>query len=76
MLALMEMTNPMWEWIIAPIALFSLGFFVGHALGRWDRQEDRAANQQRRQLSAPADLRVLGSQDRPPYDWQRETGGF
>jgi hypothetical protein len=73
MLALMEMTNPIWEWIIAPIALFSLGYFVGHALGRWDRREDRADDQQRRQFSAPPSplLRVLPSQDRQPYDWQR-----
>lgn len=75
MLALMEMTNPMWEWLIAPIALLSLGFFGGHALGRWDRYEDRADNWQRQQPSAPPPplLRVLPTQDRQPYDWQKAS---
>ena len=73
MLALMEMTNPMWEWVIAPVALVSLGFFVGHFVGRWERREDRADDRQRRQFSAPPSplLRALPSQDKRPYDWQR-----
>ena len=77
MLALMEMTNPMWEWIIAPIALVSLGFFVGHFVGRWERGEDRADDRQRRQFSAPPSplLRVLPSQDMRPYDWQKGRNG-
>jgi hypothetical protein len=81
MLALMEMTNPIWEWLIAPIVLVSLGFFVGHFVGRWERREDRADDRQRRQFSAPPShglpsppLWVLPSQDRRPYDWEKRDG--
>jgi len=77
MFALMEMTNPMWEWVITPIALLSLGFFAGHTLGQWEKREKRADDRQRRQFSAPPvpRLRVLPSQDRLPYDWDKEAGG-
>ena len=70
MLALMEMTNPMWEWLIAPLALMTIGLLIGYFAGRWERREDRADDQQRRQFSAP--LRMLPAEDNRPYDEQAE----
>tara|TARA_Y100001951_G_C11176331_1_gene203290 strand:- start:366 stop:536 length:171 start_codon:yes stop_codon:yes gene_type:complete len=52
MFALMEMTNPMWEWIFAPVILVCLGFAVGHFAGRWEKNEE--ALWRKNQNSAPA----------------------
>ena len=40
MLALMEMTNPMWEWLIAPLALMTIGLLIGYFAGRWEKDTE------------------------------------
>ena len=40
MLALMEMTNPMWEWLIAPLALMTIGLLIGYFAGRWENDTE------------------------------------
>ena len=77
MLALMEMTNPIWEWLIAPIALVSLGFAVGHFVGRWEKNEE--ALWRKNQISAPKPfipdyphLQPLGERHQQPYDWEKK----
>jgi len=68
MFALMEMTNPMWEWVFAPIALVSIGFLVGHFVGRWEK-DDEAWEQPH---ADPDHIRILGYVNRPPYNWALE----
>jgi len=50
MFALMEMTNPMWEWLIAPLLLFSLGMAVGWFMGMYEKRAIRRARSYRSYL--------------------------
>lgn len=34
MFALMEMTNPMWEWLIAPLILIGIGMLLGGVIAK------------------------------------------
>lgn len=34
MIALMEMTNPMWEWLIAPLILIGIGMLLGGVIAK------------------------------------------
>ena len=40
MIALFCMSNPLWEWIIAPMALMSLGWWGRELLDDWLNEED------------------------------------
>ncbi len=34
MIALMEMTNPMWEWLVAPLILIGIGMLLGGVIAK------------------------------------------
>ena len=70
MLALMEMTNPMWEWLIAPIALVSIGFLIGHFVGQWEKDKDDEVWE--RPHADPDHIKILGYINPPPYNWELE----
>jgi hypothetical protein len=42
MIALMCMTNPMWEWIIAPLLLIGIGVAFGYWLRIADETEKKS----------------------------------
>ena len=77
MLALMEMTNPMWEWLIAPLALMTIGLLIGYFAGRWEKDTEALEylDRQDAEFSALPNARVLPSQDQRPYDWKKDRNG-
>lgn len=36
MIALLSITNPLWDFVIAPLALIGIGYWLRGALDRWD----------------------------------------
>ena len=36
MIAVLYMTNPLWQFVIAPLALVGFGYWLRGALDRWD----------------------------------------
>jgi hypothetical protein len=36
MIAVLYMTNPLWQFVIAPLALIGFGYWLRGALDRWD----------------------------------------
>ena len=77
MLALMEMTNPMWEWLIAPMILVTIGLLIGYFVGRWEKETEALErwDLQDGGFSALPDLTALGSQDWQPYDQEKDRNG-
>jgi hypothetical protein len=37
MIAVLYMTNPLWQFVIAPLAFIGIGYWLRGALDRWDR---------------------------------------
>ena len=60
MLALMEMTNPMWEWFLAPLILFTLGYCVGWAAGMYEKRSVIRANSYKLYLQMLAEASKKG----------------
>ena len=77
MLALMEMTNPMWEWLIAPLALMTIGLLIGYFAGRWEKDTEALEylDRQDAERSGPPIARMRPSQGQQPYDWKRDGNG-
>ena len=72
MLALMEMTNPMWEWLIAPLALMTIGLLIGYFAGRWEKDTEALERLDHQDPYFSAPLRMLPAEDNRPYDEQAE----
>jgi|TARA_R110000824_G_scaffold124996_8_gene283870 hypothetical protein len=71
MIALMQMTNPMWEWLLAPLFLMGIGMGVGWlARGLADKpMEPRGLLARKPGFRQASSVRLLPG----VYDWEKET---
>jgi len=73
MIGLMEMTSPMWEWLLAPLGLIGIGFFLGTLYERWCH-DDRLlldAMCPDEDTYPISHVRVI-PEKKAPYDWEQE----
>lgn len=63
-LAIMGVTNPLWEWLIIPLALTGFGVGVGWWVRGLDREEPEPEFRQ------ASHVRLLPNL----YDWSKEPG--
>ena len=78
MLALLSMTNPLWQFVIGPLALIGVGYWLRGALDRYDDRNPATPGPYGLSATSPGrvdptepQIRILGP-DRGPYDWEKE----
>jgi hypothetical protein len=78
MFAILLMTNPLWQFIIAPFGLIGIGYWLRGALDRYDDRNPGTPGPYNPSVISPGrvdltepQIRILGP-DRGPYDWEKE----
>ena len=78
MLALLMMTNPMWEFLIGPLALLGIGYWLRGLMdgpvARWLDRMDEIDRLNRPVQSPMSHVRRVGNRNGldGPYDWAEE----
>lgn len=69
MLALLFMVNPIWQVVIAPLILLTIGYWARPRVEAWLARIDEIERLGRRYQTPPSHVRKV---ENGPYDWAAE----